>query len=428
MSARADHRIIEQASPLQRRFWLLNELHPSAAHHVVAAHRIVGDVDRGRLEDALAFVVDRHEALRTAVRRSGVDFVQVVHQAADIRLVGGSAPYGPESVADFVARPFDLGSPPLVRALLLKTSPHQSIFVLVMHHAAVDGWSVQLIERDISRAFSGATLTEDESELRQFRDYCAWTRAPRNVAAVRTSVQRWRERIPAGLGPLSLNCYGARAAKPRHKGSRHTEAFSPRSWTNVTNFARANRTTVFTVYLAALALVLNRRSGLRDFVVGTSVANRPLPMFDQTVGPFVNTVPIVINLPLVLSGLDLLRAAADWLMESLSWKDAPFDLIVQAVRPQRSVRWNPLIQIMLFVQPFRGHRLNLAGATTWPFRVDSGATGLDLMLLIEPPPVSALEAVIDVDLISELAVGELTSDLLANVRLLCEEPSRKFFF
>ena len=139
----------------QLRMWFLAGLEQTgAAYHIPVAVRVSGPVDAGALEAALADVAARHESLRTVFPAAGgVPRQQVLGPAA------GAPPLtvrelDPDEVAAAVAaaagRPFDLAGELPWRAELLVTGPAEAVLVVVVHHIATDGWSMQVLGRDIS--------------------------------------------------------------------------------------------------------------------------------------------------------------------------------------------------------------------------------------------------------------------------------------
>src|SRR4051812_37711521 len=108
--------------------WLLDQLHPgSAAYNVATAVRMRGRLDTGALERAWATVVERHDVLRSSFVTSSGRPRRVIHGDVGARLqrvaLRASAAAREKRIAEHVGalarEPFQLDSPPLVRAQLM---------------------------------------------------------------------------------------------------------------------------------------------------------------------------------------------------------------------------------------------------------------------------------------------------------------------
>src|SRR5205085_8570790 len=122
--------------------------------------------DTGVLETALAQVVARHPALRTAFRRDGGselgqevdDAVELDHVRVDLRhFPDGDWSLRLDAISVAVAaRPFDLARPPLFRTALVRLPREQAALVLVFRHVLTDGYGLTVFFRDLSAAYAAA--------------------------------------------------------------------------------------------------------------------------------------------------------------------------------------------------------------------------------------------------------------------------------
>ncbi|MDT0343959.1 condensation domain-containing protein, partial [Streptomyces litchfieldiae] len=150
------------ASYSQQRMWFIEQLESTGSlYNVPLALRLSGRLDRVALERALADVVARHEALRTVYEESDGVLYQVIRDAADVigTAVGLRVAAVPEAglreaLATEAARPFELGTQLPLRATLFEIGHEQHVLALVLHHIAVDGWSVGVVLRDVGVAYA----------------------------------------------------------------------------------------------------------------------------------------------------------------------------------------------------------------------------------------------------------------------------------
>ncbi|WP_040721884.1 non-ribosomal peptide synthetase, partial [Nocardia veterana] len=178
--AAVDRPDVVPLAPVQQGMWFLNRLDPdSAADNIAVAVRILGDLDEAMMRQAFADVIARHEVLRTyypvAADGSGCQVVLTPAEAhVDMDIRADMA-----AVADFVAGGFDVTAAPPVRALLVRESAAGHVFVVVVHHIAADGASLDPLLRDLVAAYlarrSGTAPAWPELGV-QYADYALWQR------------------------------------------------------------------------------------------------------------------------------------------------------------------------------------------------------------------------------------------------------------
>ncbi|RYD46303.1 MAG: hypothetical protein EOP83_29870, partial [Verrucomicrobiaceae bacterium] len=149
----------------------------------------------------------------------------------------------------------------------------------------------------------------------------------------------------------------------------------------VTAFAKSRRVTPFMVQLAAFLLLLRRHGGDDDPVIAVPVANRNHAASADLVGTLVNTLPFRLTLDpseTFLSLLDRVREAA---FEMQAAQDAPFERIIEAIRPERARDRSPLAQVMFDHQEIPIAETWQSGVSCRPYLAHRGAVQFDLSLL-----------------------------------------------
>jgi non-ribosomal peptide synthetase component F len=130
----------------------------------------------------------------------------------------------------------------------------------------------------------------------------------------------------------------------------------------VQQVARQERATLFSVSLAAFAVLLARWSGQLDMVVGVPVAGRRRPEVEGLIGCFVNTLALRIDVSGDPAFTDVLRQVRGAVLRALTHQDLPFELLVERMNPERSLGRNPLVQVMFQVDSIpRGPSARSAG-------------------------------------------------------------------
>ena len=177
------------ASFAQRRFWLLQKLDPDTpAYNLTRVLRLTGRLDAGALHDSFLLLLQRHEALRTDfVEQDGV-ILQDIHEDVAIDLPTRDLMHLPAGqrrdealrlAAEEGRKIFDLARAPLLRLLLIKIDSEDHLLVLVIHHIITDGWSMNVVLRDLAHLYK-AIANGQEPRLGglalRYSDYSLWQR------------------------------------------------------------------------------------------------------------------------------------------------------------------------------------------------------------------------------------------------------------
>lgn len=269
--------------------------------------RLIGPLDPQALRRAFDGLVRRHTALRTAFATEGLDRpLQVVKSTAPIPFDERDWSDLPEDArarneADFLAadlaQRFDLETAPLMRVTLIRTAPEEHLLVWTRHHVLMDGWSMALSIDELAALYAAEAVgrSADLPKPRPFQDYVDWM-ARRDGEQ---DVAFWRERMRAvdAATPLLAPDEGRPASdaplveQARELGPERTERLRQAS--------RRHGVTEAALLAAAWALVVARHNDVDRVVFGLTAAGRPddMPGVETTVGLFLNTVPLVIDLP-----------------------------------------------------------------------------------------------------------------------------------
>jgi amino acid adenylation domain-containing protein len=340
----------------QQRLWFLDRLEPGPAYNVPIGLALEGTLDAGRLERALNAVVKRHESLRTRFVEIDGSPAQDVLAERLISLPFHDLPNRARATVDHVvsrwaaslaSKPFDLGVDALMRAVLLRIAPEQHILLLSIHHIVVDGWSIGVLMKEIVAGYVGDPLPELPI---QYADYVAWQRDPGHERALAVQLDYWRAQL-ANLPPL----LALPTDRPRTSDRVRTAALDRFLLDSATTSAihqlgRLVNATTFMVVLAALDVVLARFSGQLDIAIGTPIANRSRLEIEPLIGFFANTVVIRASLEGDPSFADIVGRVREAALGAYAHQDVPFEQVVEALQPQRSLSHTPLFQVMLVLE------------------------------------------------------------------------------
>jgi non-ribosomal peptide synthetase component F len=92
-------------------------------------------------------------------------------------------------------------------------------------------------------------------------------------------------------------------------------------------------------------VLLARYSAQDDIVVGTPYANRSMPQLKQLAGCMVNTLALRTAVDGKASFRQLLKDAGKTAREAFSHAEAPFAMVVDALKQPRSASFTPVYQV-----------------------------------------------------------------------------------
>ncbi|WP_279632552.1 amino acid adenylation domain-containing protein [Streptomyces sp. Tu 2975] len=210
------------ATPLQEGFFFHAAVDGSGAdgYSVQDTLELAGDVEADALRAAAQRLLDRHPLLRAAFRqcRDG-RIVQLIGAHVELPwrfadLSSLDAEQQPPAVDDIAAAEraerFDLGTPPLLRAALVRLGQRRSLLVLTMHHIVVDGWSLPLVTRELLDGYRpGADTAPPREPSGTYRAYAGWL-ARRDREQARGA---WREAMAGLDAPARLPVRGVEAPR-----------------------------------------------------------------------------------------------------------------------------------------------------------------------------------------------------------------------
>ncbi|WP_338871407.1 amino acid adenylation domain-containing protein [Myxococcus stipitatus] len=389
-------RFIFPASASQQRLWFLHELDAqwSVAYHLPVAFRVAGAVDRVALQRALNLVVARHEALRTRLAYLDGELVQVIHPDARVTLSFADLSHVPANergeqtrrlLAAEARRPFQFTEDSLLRVCLLRMGATEHVLLVTVHHLVADGSSVELLVRELVDSYDACLRGAEPSPPAlpiQYADYVEWQRKWLGTEAHAAQSRYWKQKLAGAPQAMELPVDHPRPSVQTFRGATTEFTLSPELGAAVRRHARANGVTPYILLLQAFAIVLRRYTGQDDFLIGTPVANRERPELEPLIGFLANTLVVRVD----LSGdprMDAMSARIrETLLEALTHQQLPFEQLVEALQPQRTLSHNPLFQVMFGMQEAPLARLAMGGHTLERLPVDPGTSRFDLSFFL----------------------------------------------
>ncbi|MFH9758811.1 amino acid adenylation domain-containing protein [Streptomyces anulatus] len=308
-------------TPVQLALHTSSRLHPDVPAHGYVRQTVRGSLDTRLLGRALAALADRHTMLRIRVESTGSTGGGTGDGIGDA--IGPATPRQyiapPAALSSWYEvreltgrleeletalcnRPFDLSAEPPVRAVLARESPELSHLVLVIHHAAGDGYSLNVLAGELWSLYTALadgrapTLPALGTDFARYATAAADERSsPDGVRALAADRQYWSGRLGSRGEPLRLPYDGDPSALPAAPMATHQSAIDPVLTAALEKRAAAHGVSLFHLLLAVHVRCLARWSGQREIAVNVARARRDdrLAGLDRLVGPLADTLPLL---------------------------------------------------------------------------------------------------------------------------------------
>ena len=323
-----------------------------------------GPVDRPALRAAIRLLIDRHEALRTAFFEAAGEPVQAIRAAVEpgcpeVDLSHLDAARRQDQIGrllDEAARPFDLAAPPLLRVRLLRLDGERHLLLLNAPHIVSDGWSEQLLLRDLAasyNAFRARLAPPAAPQRRRLVDAAAWQRAQMQTPSYTAQRDFWLAKFRASAPALTLPLrLPGQPPEPRAaatswalttapvlttapEAAAATLVLAPDLALRVARLAAARGATHFMVLMTAFKALLARWTGQTDLVVGSVLACRSHPDLESLVGVFINTLALRSDHSGNPDFATMLERVRRTTLEAIAHQDYPFHSWLEILRRER---------------------------------------------------------------------------------------------
>ena len=377
----------------QARLWFLDQLQPNSAfYNIPTALRLSGQLNVTALESNINEIIRRHEALRTNFTTIEGQPIQVIASTLELKLLFvdlQNLPFDEREVeaqrlaTNEAQQPFDLEREPLVRVMVLQLGSSEYVFLLIVHHIIFDGWSTGVFIRELAALYeakcTGKPLILPELPV-QYADFAVWQRHWLTGEVLETQLNYWKQQLKDAPTLLELPTDRLRPAVQTFRGTHQYIALSLELSEALAELSKGTGVTLFMTLYAAFVTLLYRYTGSDDIVIGTPVANRTPQEIEGLIGFFVNTLALRTDLSGNPIFEQLLRRVREVALQAYTHQDLPFEQLVEALQPERSLSHTPLFQVMFALDDALVPSMDLLDLTVSSYSVESGTTKFDLTL------------------------------------------------
>lgn len=338
----------------QQGLWHAYRRDPQATEfNVFLPTRIKSSVDVGAFTRSIQLLAARHASLRTTFSDRDGALLQTIHDALvpELRVVDLPSASDAEiqrEIETEVARPFDLESGPLLKVVLYRISESDWVVLALTHHIVVDFWSLVLILNELRVAYPSFVANVDPGLRPATNNYSQFVREQTALLASDQGQQlrkSWERVVVGGSPVLEIPIDSIRPSQFSNQASVVPVAIPQELVARITRFSNDNRSTSFATVHSALQVMLGRYSGQNSFFIGSPFSGRRHQKYENTVGFFVNMLPLPANLEGDPTFRELLKRTSRGLFEALENEAYPISQIVHDATLHRDPSRSPLFQV-----------------------------------------------------------------------------------
>src|ERR1019366_5981693 len=364
----------------------------TAVNNVPLAFQTRGPLNTSALERSIALLVRRHEVLRTTFAESADGPIQVIHAEPErvLRRVDLAEVPAADRERDMQVRldrdgraPFDLATGRLFEGVIYEYAPEHHALLLRTHHSVVDGWSAAVMADELVRSYetfaAGGEASLSPLPL-QYPDFAVWQRAWMKSPVCQEQVAYWRNQLERPPPTLVLREARPRPRERRHAGGLHWFVIPQSTAEAVERTAAANETGLLSIFAGLYAALLFHHSGQTEIVLGSLVANRSVLELRNLVGPFVNLVPLRLDLRDDPTCARFFTRVSQVVSNALVHPDVPFDWLVEQLAPPIAPGVTPYLQAPIVFQTQPPPDVSFPDLAVKPCSVDVETSKYDLSL------------------------------------------------
>ncbi|MDE9499016.1 amino acid adenylation domain-containing protein [Xenorhabdus bovienii] len=347
----------------QQRLWFIDQFtEGSPQYNCTGDFRLRETLNFNAFSAAVHSLLERHEVLRT-------HFKVIDKEPRQITSTSYELPIAEHDLSGLNTREqkwltqqlykeesnkvFDLSADLMLRIRLIKLADNDHIILYTLHHIACDGWSMAIFFNELItlyRAYCTGNVNPLPPLPIQYADYAQWQRNWLQGNVLQQQLSYWQEQL-SGIAPLHpLPLDNPRSAKQTFEGRLHTQTIEKTLTQAINSLCKKHEVTLFMFMETAFSVLLSRYSNEKDIVVGTVIAGRTHRNVEPLIGFFVNSLIIRTDLSGQPTFSELLKRNSRTILDAYAHQDLPFEMLVEKIRPERNLNYNPVFQIAFIVQ------------------------------------------------------------------------------
>ena len=397
-----------------------------------------GRLDVSAVQRALAYIVARHEVLRTTFASEDGSPLQLIghsrpvdvpvedlrHASAETR-----AAETERLLRLAIQSAFDLAKDLMLRALLVRLADDEHILLVVTHHIASDAWSSNVLWQEFGtlyQAYAAGQIPALPPLPIQYADYAVWQRDWLQGEVLSAQTTYWKRRLAAAPPTLGLPLRRPRPAVQGYLGARQSIVLPRQLSDQLKLLGRREGVTLFVTLLAAFQTLLHRYTAQDDILIGSPTAGRARVETESLIGCFANTLVLRSDVSGNPSFRELLGRVREVVLEAQAHQDLPFEKVVEELQPGRSLSHSTFFQVMFVLQNESNENRTFGDLAVEPLDIHSGTAKFDLLLSTREDKTGMMAALeYNTELFDPSTIGRILDHFQMVLTGIVHDPDRR---
>lgn len=377
-------------SNAQRRLWVLDQFdNKSTAYSMPGSYILEGEFQEDAFRQAFAFMISRHESLRTVfITEKGEPKQRILDDphfdvtVFDLRKSADLATEAKSLVDKDISKPFDLVNGPLIRLTILRLEEYKNLIIFNMHHIISDGWSLNVFSREFLGAYNSYRNNKVPAyePLRiQYKDYSAWQNKQLNSSEISKQREYWVNKLSGDLPVLDFPTDYLRPDIKSYNGTSFKFSISKEVTEDLYCLCRDKQVSLFMLLQALLNVLIYRYTGQNDIIIGSPIAGRNHLDLENQIGFYVNTLAFRNSVDGKHNFEEVLTGVKETCTDAFDNQDYPFDSLVDELNIRKDLARTPLFDVMLVLQSIDNEEADgLDGLNVSLYETDHDVTKFDM--------------------------------------------------
>ncbi|MEC9375343.1 MAG: amino acid adenylation domain-containing protein [Pseudomonadota bacterium] len=371
----------------QQRIWILNEIDPgNPVYNIPWATSISGKINKKALQKAIDHLASRHESLRTSFEQNSDGIRQRILEKINIPLNIQSAKDKNDQLfklEELSRDNFDLEKAPLIKIHLIECPNNDSVLLINIHHIIADGWSLDVINRELNQLYGAYSRDEKISLPKlpiQYADFAIWQRNWLDQGELNRQLNYWKEKLYGAETVLELPIDKVRPELQSFNGKHLYSQISSEKTIALKNLAVKQNATLYMALLGVFNILLHRYTSQEDILIGSPIAGREQDILENTVGVFINSLALRTKINGAENFQELLKKIKNTTLDAYDNQSVPFERVVEEIQPERDISRSPLFQVMFVLQNAPLDSISFDEHTNIPLDIETNTSKFELTL------------------------------------------------
>ncbi|MGE5329544.1 MAG: amino acid adenylation domain-containing protein [Deltaproteobacteria bacterium] len=330
----------------QKAMWYTEKVYPGTSiGNVAGTLRLKGEIDYSLLEKAINIFIEKNEGIRLRVKEINGEPKQYISAYAYHKL--DFLDFSNKKDADLykwdehlTKEPFVLIDSDLFYFALIKVNEQDGGFYIKTHHLISDAWTMTLLVNQIIKNYSllrnGQEISKENNP--SYIEFIINENEYNKSKRFEKDKEYWNNKFETIIEPTALK---QRTSNYISTKARRKTLIVPKKLSGkMHEYCLDNKTSVFSIFTAALAMYINRVTTKEEIILGTTTLNRSDIRQKETIGMFSNIASIFVNVNHNMDFKTLVNSISKDNMALLRHQKYPYDLLLKEVRARHKTADN----------------------------------------------------------------------------------------